>query len=159
MITHVRSSIYNANLRKLPNEYGDVSVINKGIHVAFLKRSQVTCLSCICTGKKNFWRHFLQSFRARKCFCAIIAIKHAFHAGTLTSAGPLGRCWTPSPSGLSFNTSLRAQQMLMNRKSCLIPILTPLDWRAPPVERIFDKPLQKHDDKISPLHRFFKLLI
>ena len=56
MTTRVKSSVCNANLWKLPNEYGDVSVINKGIHVAFLKRSQVTCLSCICTGKGNFSR-------------------------------------------------------------------------------------------------------
>ena len=40
---------------------------------------------------------------------------------TLTSAGPL--------SGSGFNTSLRAQQMLMHRKSCLIPIIICLkDW-------------------------------
>ena len=32
----------------------------------------------IGTGKKNFLKHFLQSFRAKKCFYAIIAIKHAF---------------------------------------------------------------------------------
>ena len=32
----------------------------------------------IGTGKKNFSKQFLQSFRATKCFYAIIAIKYAF---------------------------------------------------------------------------------
>ena len=36
---------------------------------------------------------------------------------TLTSAGPLVRCWNPP-----LSTSLRSQQMLMHRKLCLIPI-------------------------------------
>ena len=42
---------------------------------------------------------------------------------TLTSAGPLSRCWNPRVSSSGFNISLGAQQMLMHRKSCLIPIL------------------------------------
>ena len=50
----------------------------------------------------------------------------------LTPAGPLGRCWNPRLSGSGFNTSLGAQQMLMHRKVCLIPILKlnikPLTW-------------------------------
>ena len=44
-------------------------------------------------------------------------------SNTFTSAGPLERCWNPHLSGSGFTTALRVQQMLMYRKSCLIPII------------------------------------
>ena len=73
---------------------------------------------CASTWKKKNLRHFLQSFRPRKCFYAIIAIKHAF---LIHKLGPSG--FNTSLSGSGFNISLMAQQMLMHRKWCLIPIL------------------------------------
>ena len=69
----------------------------------------------ISTGKKNFWKQLLQSFPVTKYLYAIVAIRYDFiiHLHLL---GPLdSRGW---------NTSLGAQQMLMHRKSCLIPILS-----------------------------------
>ena len=42
---------------------------------------------------------------------------------TLTSTGPLRRGRNPHFSGSGFNISLGARQMLMHRKSCLIPII------------------------------------
>ena len=41
----------------------------------------------------------------------------------LTSAGPLGGPLNPYLSGSGFNITLGVQQMLMRRKTCLIPIL------------------------------------
>ena len=71
--------------------------------MAFSKRSQETCLSVPLQvqKKKNFSKHFLQSFRVTKCFYAIIAIKHDFlihlhllgHEGDVETQAlwPLGR--------------------------------------------------------------------
>ena len=41
----------------------------------------------------------------------------------LTSARPLGGRWNPRLSGSGWNTTLGVQQLLMHRKTCLIPIL------------------------------------
>ena len=50
------------------------------LEAAFSKRSQITCFSVplYVHEKKNFLKQFLQSFRAKRMFYAIIAIKHAF---------------------------------------------------------------------------------
>ena len=42
---------------------------------------------------------------------------------TLTSARSLGGRYNPRLSGSGFNSILWIQQMLMHRKTCLIPIL------------------------------------
>ena len=42
---------------------------------------------------------------------------------TLTSARPLGGHSNPRLSGSGFNATLWVQQMLMHRKTCLIPIM------------------------------------
>ena len=45
----------------------------------------------IGTGKKNFLKQFLQSFRAKKMFLCNKSNQTCF-SDALTSAGPLGRC-------------------------------------------------------------------
>ena len=70
----------------------------------------------IGTGKKNFLKQFLPTFSCKIIFVCNNS-DQTYFSDTLTSAGPLGRCWT------GFNTSLRDQQMFTHRKSCLIPIL------------------------------------
>ena len=71
------------------------------------KMFAVTCLSA------PFYR-----YRKKELFKAIIVIKHAF----LIHGHLLGPSEGVSDSG--FNTSLAAQQMLMHRKPCLIPIIS-----------------------------------
>ena len=63
---------------------------------------------CIGTGKKDFTKHFLQCFWVTKFLCNNNDQTWFFDAFT---------------SGSDFNISLGAQQMLIQRKSCLIPIL------------------------------------
>ena len=96
----------------------DVSLcLGSGVFKTFA--CNVLFRAIIGTGKKNFLKRFLQSFWAKKCNNS----DQTCFSDTLTSAGPLGRCWNPRLSGSGFNTSLGTQQMLMHRKSCLIPIV------------------------------------
>ena len=75
----------------------------------------------IGTGKKNFFKHFLQSFRA-KVLCN--NSDQTCFSDTLTSAVPLGTSGDVEIlSGSSFNISLGAQQMLMHRKLCFNPYI------------------------------------
>ena len=64
-------------------------------------------------GKKNFLK---QSFRAKKKNVLCNNSDQTCFSHTLTSAGPLLRCWNPHLSGSSFNTSLETQQMLIAPK-------------------------------------------
>ena len=69
--------------------------------------------------RKKLFKQFLQSYRVKICCCFFFKnIDQTCFSDKLTSAGPLG-----SLSGLGFNTSLRAKQMLMHIKPCLIPIM------------------------------------
>ena len=54
----------------------------------------------IGTGKKNFLKQFLKSFRAKKMFYAIIAIKNAFWYINICQAP--GEVLKPSPFRLGF---------------------------------------------------------
>ena len=59
---------------------------------------------------------------------------------TVTSAGPLGGHYNPCFSGSGFNTTLWVQQMLMHRKTCLIPIFSDkgrkTEWVTPRLLRM-----------------------
>ena len=95
------------------------------LEASFSKRSQVMCFLAPLwvQVKRTFWSNFSKVFEWRKILCNN-SDQRCF-SDTLTSAGPLGRCWNPRLSGSSFNTSLGIQQILMHRKSCWIPIMTP----------------------------------
>ena len=85
------------------------------------------------TGKNNFSKHFLKRLWVTKCFYTIIGTKHDFRYINicLASREVLKICL----SGAGFNTSLRAQQMLMHRKSCLILIIKDFsNFHPPPIK-------------------------
>ena len=72
--------------------------------------------------KKEFFEAFSSKFSSDKMFLCNNSDQTGF-SDTFTSAGALGSGWNPRLSNSDFNTSLRAQMVLMHRKSCLIPIL------------------------------------
>ena len=72
--------------------------------------------------REKFLKHFFKSFRMTKWFLCNNSDQTWF-SDTITCAAPLGRCWNPCLSVSGFSTYLRAQHMLMHRKSCLFSIL------------------------------------
>ena len=80
-------------------------IIRPGSDVFKTSACNLPFCTIIGTGKKNFSKHFLQSFQVKECFYAIIVIKH------------------DSLSGSGFNSSLEAQQMLRHNTYIFIAIV------------------------------------
>ena len=120
MNMHSRAVIKTDIIISKVHSSDDVSLCpGSGIFKTFA--GNVLFCAIIGTGKKNFLKQFLRSFQAKKNVLCNNSNQKCF-SDTLTSAGPLGRCRNPRLSDSGFHTSLGAQQMLMHRKSCLIPI-------------------------------------
>ena len=97
--------------------------------VAFFKKfaGNVLFRAIIRLGKKNTFRRISPKFPSEKKKNALFNNSDpTCFSDTLTTAWPLCGCWNHRMSGSGFNTSLGAQQMLMHRKSCLIPIFKSL---------------------------------